>query len=189
MMTMGTKNAPCASLNIFNRCVSKLRIWQNFRFENSWIWDWRPMDFRIYNSKKQVEQTHKSPSFCSICQEGFKLMVHLVGGDVASSSMESVELMISIPEVKQKHFVLQKAGTRKGGIMEISSLITSNFVFIKGSSCTDCLNLSVLNIRVMLIYSIYRCGNCPRVITPRWTKEQRRSYCQKALNQWRWRWP
>lgn len=143
------------------------------------------MDFRIYNSKKQVEQTHKSPSFCSICQEGFKLMVHLVGGDVASSSMESVELMISIPEVKQKHFVLQKAGTRKGGIMEISSLITSNFVFIKGSSCTDCLNLSVLNIRVMLIYSIYRCGNCPRVITPRWTKEQRRSYCQKALNQWR----
>ena len=59
-------------------------------------------------------------------------MVHLVGGDVASSSMESVELMISIPEVKQKHFVLQKAGTRKGGIMEISSLITTNFVFIKG---------------------------------------------------------
>lgn len=94
-------------------------------------------------------------------------MVHLVGGDVASSSMESVELMISIPEVKQKHFVLQKACTRKGGIMKISSLITSNFVFIKGSSCTDCLNLSVLNIRLMLIYSIYRCGNCPRVITPR----------------------
>eukprot|EP00434_Breviolum_minutum_P035602 symbB.v1.2.031516.t1/scaffold3666.1/size52310/2 len=52
-------------------------------------------------------------------EEGFELMVHLVGGDVASSSMESVELMISIPEVKQKHFVLQKAGTRKGGIMEI----------------------------------------------------------------------
>lgn len=52
-------------------------------------------------------------------EEGFELMVHLVGGDVASSSMESVELMISIPEVKQKHFVLQKAGTRKGGIMKI----------------------------------------------------------------------
>lgn len=53
-------------------------------------------------------------------EEGFELMVHLVGGDVASSSMESVELMISLPkEAKQKHFVLQKAGTRKGGIMEI----------------------------------------------------------------------
>ena len=170
----GHKKCPYASLNISDRCVClKTRDLTKFSI-------WKIVEFGIFKT----------------CQEGFELMVHLVGGDVASSSMESVELMISIPEVKQKHFVLQKAGTRKGGIMKISSLITSNFVFIKGSSCTDCLNLSVLNIRLMLIYSIYRCGNCPRVITPRWkewnehwTKEQRRSCCQKALNQWRWRWP
>ena len=108
------------------------------------------MDFRIFF----FEDRFVGPDLqISICQEGFELLVHLVGGDVASSSMESVELMISIPKkaVKQKHFVLTKAGTRKGGIMEISNLTTNNCVFIKVFSCTDCLSLRCAYIYLMLI--------------------------------------
>ena len=96
--------------------------------------------------------------------------MHLVGGDVASSSMESVELMISLPKVaKQKHFVLQKAGTRKGGIMEISNSITTNFVFTKGSRCTDFLNLSV---HIHLMSAYVEIAHRPNVTLDQGTEEK-----------------
>ena len=51
-----------------------------------------------------------------------ELTLHLVGGDVASSSTESVELL-TVATSKQRHFVLKKVGARKGGIMEVRCLI------------------------------------------------------------------
>lgn len=52
-------------------------------------------------------------------QEGFELTLHLVGGDVASSSTESVELLVTgTLTASKQHLVLKKTGTRKGGIME-----------------------------------------------------------------------
>ena len=63
----------------------------------------------------------KMPFFLSHRQEGFELTLHLVGGDVASSSTESVELLVTgTLTTSKQHLVLKKAGTRKGGIMEVS---------------------------------------------------------------------
>ncbi|CAE7256509.1 unnamed protein product [Symbiodinium necroappetens] len=53
-------------------------------------------------------------------EEGFSLSLVLVGGDVAASSTESVELLIGRQaEGHTRHFVLPKAAARKGGILEI----------------------------------------------------------------------
>ncbi|CAE7737929.1 unnamed protein product [Symbiodinium sp. CCMP2456] len=55
-------------------------------------------------------------------EEGFSLSLVLVGGDVAASSTESVELLIGRQaEGHTRHFVLPKAAARKGGILEISA--------------------------------------------------------------------
>ncbi|OLP79070.1 hypothetical protein AK812_SmicGene40683 [Symbiodinium microadriaticum] len=53
-------------------------------------------------------------------EEGFSLSLVLVGGDVAASSTESVELLIGRQaDGHTRHFVLPKAAARKGGILEI----------------------------------------------------------------------
>ncbi|CAE7206923.1 unnamed protein product [Symbiodinium natans] len=52
-------------------------------------------------------------------EEGYRVLLELLGGDVAASSTESVELLVGREVGQTKHFVLPKAGARKGGVLEL----------------------------------------------------------------------
>ncbi|CAK9052145.1 unnamed protein product [Durusdinium trenchii] len=68
-------------------------------------------------------------------EEGFELQLHLVGGDVAASSTESVELTLSTKD-KRKSFVLMKHNALKGGILEIRTeedLLSGQAFFVQAT--------------------------------------------------------